>query len=608
MAIANLYPAIAPALLLDFANVKALDPRVSFSRASTARYYNGVTVAKAEENLLQYSEQFDNSYWTKVAATVTANAVTAPDGTSTADMLVETAATSGHVIQRAALATGVTYTLSCYIKAAGRAYAFLADGSSNGVSVDLTTGAVSTAVGSVSNAASVESPAGSGWWRVSFTVTAASTFFNIYASTDGVFANRSYAGDVTQGIYLWGAQLEQRSAVTAYTATTTQPITNYIPVLLTANNNVARFDHNPTTGESLGLLVEEQRTNLLTYSEEFDNAAWTPTGVVSANVAVAPDGMLTADLLSENTTTSDFRLARGFTATVGVSYALSVYAKARPGSAQRYLQLVFNAGFSGTVGANFNLVTGAVGTTSGSLSATITSVGNGWYRCAIVPTNTAASTSPTFRLRLANVDTSANITGPTSYAGDGWSGILLFGAQLEAGAFATSYIPTTSASATRSADAASISTQLGWFNTSAGTVYVDGYFVGSTLGQLFGHFTNNTNRSGFGRVSTNRTRFLIQPNNSAAQTSGELNDSISGFAFNQNNKLIGSYQNQTAVTVGANGFTNTAGDTQTGGWTLPNDVIQFAAIVSGAQANGYFKKIAYYPAKLTSAQLQALTS
>ena len=91
MSIASLYPSINPSLLLDFANSKVLDPRITFTRTTTATYYDGVTTAVAEQNLLTYSQEFDNAAWSKTSGSVTANADNAPDGTSTADLFTPSA-------------------------------------------------------------------------------------------------------------------------------------------------------------------------------------------------------------------------------------------------------------------------------------------------------------------------------------------------------------------------------------------------------------------------------------------------------------------------------------------------------------------------------------
>ena len=94
--ISTQYPTIRPSLNLDFVNNRYLDPRVSFSRSSTATYYDGKTTHKAEENLLTYSEQFDSAVWAKLNTTITANSQVGPFGQSTSDTLTETATTGQH--------------------------------------------------------------------------------------------------------------------------------------------------------------------------------------------------------------------------------------------------------------------------------------------------------------------------------------------------------------------------------------------------------------------------------------------------------------------------------------------------------------------------------
>jgi hypothetical protein len=207
--------------------------------------------------------------------------------------------------------------------------------------------------------------------------------------------------------------------VTAYTPTTTQPITNYIPVLQTAPANVARFDHNPVSGESLGLLVEELRTNLVTYSEQFDNAAWRKfRASITPNTIVAPDGTLTGGKLVEDTTASNTHLIdQNLTPAVG-TYAWSVYAKAGERS---FVRLGFTTASAN--GAYFNLANGTVGTVGAGVTASITAVGNGWYRCVAVRTTAATSEVPS--IGLASADNT------NAYTGDGYSGIYIWGAQFE---------------------------------------------------------------------------------------------------------------------------------------------------------------------------------
>ena len=204
-------------------------------------------------------------------------------------------------------------------------------------------------------------------------------------------------------------------------------------VIQTAATNVPRFDHNPTTGESLGLLVEEQRTNLLLRSEDF-STTWVRFNVnASSNAILAPDGTLTADKLTENDADNFHRIRQGITS--GVTGVFSVFLKA----AERTR---VNLGTSDiNLIAGFDLSAGSVVSGTGSIEP----FGDGWYRCSISATFTTSG--PFLLLRNSSSE---------FYTGDGTSGIYLWGAQLEVGAFPTSYIPTTTAAATRNASLADL--------------------------------------------------------------------------------------------------------------------------------------------------------
>jgi hypothetical protein len=269
--------------------------------------------------------------------------------------------------------------------------------------------------------------AGNGWYRcILIGPAGTSSYAGLYNIADAD-NSISYAGDITKGLFIWGAQFEQRSSVTAYTPTTTQPITNYIPTLLTAPSGVARFDHNPTTTESLGLLIEEQRTNLLLRSEDFGTTWINTESSEQTNVVIAPDGTLTADKLVENTGTDFHAIEQNIASVAAVVHTFSVYAK----YSGRNIQLWFGFGdVSGNPGANFDLQNGTVGTTSGTITASIQSVGNGWYRCMAAATS-AVTTN--FQCFIGLTSSTSGSARAQSYTGDGYSGIYLWGAQLEAG-------------------------------------------------------------------------------------------------------------------------------------------------------------------------------
>lgn len=460
---------VRPSLLLDFANAKQLDPRITFTRPTTATYYDAKTSVKAEENLLQRSQEFDNAIWQPTTQlTVTANTTASPDGSTTADSLFETANTSFHsIIQNYTTTLNSIYTFSAYVKPNGRNYVYLYSNAGGDCSAcfDLSTGTFTGyySAGVVAPSYSITS-VGNGWYRVTITTnaetSASSRSFNIGCrDTSGNFST-TYLGDITKGFFVWGAQLEQRSTATAYTATTTAAITNYIPQLLTQQSNEARFDHNPTTGESLGLLIEEQRTNLVTYSGAVGGTNWTLGGASNTATDIAPDGNQTAQKLTEDTSTGMHRVYQQATLAANTTATMSAYVKLASGT--RYLYVQYNNGDG--IYATYNLSTGTVvGTSStgtGSVAgSSITSVGNGWYRITLSGIASTTVANPFVQFYISNSATHPPSSAP-SYTGDGYSGIYIWGAQLEAGAFATSYIPTVASQVTRSADSASMTLSL----------------------------------------------------------------------------------------------------------------------------------------------------
>jgi len=597
MSIANNFPEIRPSLNLDFANVKALDSRVTFSRPTVGTYYDGKSVAKAEENLVLYSQEFENAAWTKQSVTVTANTVVAPDGTTTAETFTNSATTTAFWVYRSIASTPISSSLSVFAKKGTTEFLGLGSSNAGGGSAvfNLDTGVVSSTAYVTASIQSV----GNGWYRCSIrNDTFAGTYFiiSVLESDAGAGAIGSYTG-TGKDLYIWGAQLEQRDTVTAYTPTTTQPITNYIPTLLTAPANTARFDHNPTTGESLGLLVEEQRTNLLVRSEEFDNAYWIKNdSTITPNAVVAPDGSLTADKLVENTATIQHLVGQDIFVGVLSNYTVSYSVYVKPnGRNWCILQVVSGGVVYSTVW--INIQTGTIGSTLNSGVSNVThsvkNAGNGFYKVGITAT---LSSVPTGIIKaqvwLATSDSN------TTYTGDGYSGIFIWGAQLEAGAFPTSYIKTEASQVTRSADNASMTGAnfSEWYRQDEGTVYVD-YAAEQTNGSPWELTQDGANR--MVTVSGANAVFLVLIANSFVVSNlNFVNQPPAKWAsaFKSGNYGV-SYNGSTALT---NNY----------GSTLTNvSVLQIGASTGGNVAlNGTIKKIAYYPQRLTNTQLQALTS
>jgi hypothetical protein len=460
---------VFPRLSLNFTTT-VLDPRVTFTRSTTGRFYNATSTAIAEQNLLTYSQQFDQ--WTSASGPITVSSDVlsplAPDGTATADKIIPTASNFGFRIKQSnAVTTTGTSLLSVYVQAGG--YDFLVavvTGAIGRATINFATGAITNYGTNSFTLVSSVNVIGS-WYRVVLSIPVSIPGFRIWLGVTNLMQDplTAFTGNGTSGIFFWGAQLENRSTVTAYTATTTAAITNTIPVLETAAIDAPRFDHNPITRASLGLLIEEARTNLLTYSDDFANAAWTKTNAtIASNTIVAPDGTITGDKLVDDTANSTHEVSRTPTVTT-VAHTLSAYAKA---GEKTWLRLVaFQAGLNGA-SAYFNLSNGTIGTVGVGATATITSVGNGWYRCSITYTPVSAGFCTQF-IRVQNAD---NVS---SYIGNGFDGIFIWGAQLEVGAFQTSYIPTVASTVARNDDVATMTgTNFSdWYNSPKGTFRVD---------------------------------------------------------------------------------------------------------------------------------------
>lgn len=170
-------------------------------------------------NLFIYTEQFDNAYWTKSNATITADSIVSPNGVATADTFVENTATSTHQISRSiSWEAGTAYSISLYVKEQSvrniRLFFPTAQfGVASGAVFDTTTGSVLATVGSV---LTTTESVGNGWFRfsISKTATVSSAGSIGIRLTDGT--TETYLGDGVSGAYIWGAQLEVGSSPTAY--------------------------------------------------------------------------------------------------------------------------------------------------------------------------------------------------------------------------------------------------------------------------------------------------------------------------------------------------------------------------------------------------------
>ena len=381
-------------------------------------------------------------------------------------------------------------------------------------------------------------------------------------------------------------------------------------VLRTAAAGEARFTHDPMRGTSLGLMVEESRTNLVTYSEQLDNAAWIKSATtISANATTAPDGAATADKCVEAAGSAyHFINSANGTISAGATIVGSVFFKAA--GRDRLVIEVADSTATARCYVGITPETGAVwgSTTLGGatfVSSFVQRLRDGWFRVGIVATLGGAYTLA--KLQVALADSGNN----TLYVGDGTSGAFIWGAQIEAGAGPTSYIPTAGATVTRAADSATMTGAAfsNWYNATEGTLSArfrcDG--LGGSGFPCVAHI-------GFGTTGNRGAAFTIN-DGSGDSLAWNLYDNTptyqgvpGGYTATRGAEVIaaGAYKaNDSAAS-----FAGSAASTDTS-VTLATSLDKFAIgaqVTGSAHLNGTISRLTYWPRRLTNAQLQWLTA
>ena len=198
-------------------------------------------------------------------------------------------------------------------------------------------------------------------------------------------------------------------------------------------DNVPRIDY--TGGGCPHILAEPQRTNLITYSEDFTQWSSKINIDVTLNSETSPDGVVNATFINENNSNAQHFIGQSLSITNGQDISISVYAKKNQ---RDVLQISPSGNYLSTSGyANYDLNNGLVTASGGGVTAEIEGLTNGWFRCVakFTANNTASGTTAFF---LQNSTTASR---GSSYDGDGTSGLYMWGAQTEIGSYPTSYIP-----------------------------------------------------------------------------------------------------------------------------------------------------------------------
>lgn len=421
-------------------NAPRFDWASTTSSVQATSPYTATTTTTASNNLLLYSQNYTQTSWTKGNTTITSTNNAAPDGTNTATLFTQTNTNSATSVYQSYSASGYNVTVSFHVKR----------GNTDWLRLDLYTSSTvgylvwfNTATGQfgstllsggtpINTQATVVALA-NGWYRVS--LTAGLVGSGAIVGAQAVNADNS-STRVNTGTYLmWGTQVE----------------TNATNTPLVANSTCN------------GLLIEESRTNrilwcrdgtfgparnLLAYSEQFNNAVWTKgAATISADSTTDPNGGTTADTLLETTATAAHIAFQAPSLIIAGTYTFSIYIK-DAGRAFASIKLTNTGTTNQWAAADFDLtnvtsvvVNGAGGQFS-STSATITSVGSGWYRCTLTTTSSGTWTNAGVQTSNSATPTHGNF-GDVSFAGDATKGIYVWGAQLDFRSSATTYEQTT---------------------------------------------------------------------------------------------------------------------------------------------------------------------
>jgi hypothetical protein len=374
----------------------------------------------------------------------------------------------------------------------------------------------------------------------------------------------AYNGNGTSGAYIWGAQLNRGPVATPYLVTT-------------AATRVGIPQGYDVANSKFGMLIEPAATNLLQQSQTFDNITWDPEdGSVSADAAVSPDGTTTADQY----TTGAGAIHQSLSISSGSTYTYSVFIK---GGTATWVRLTFSDAGANEADAWFNVATGTAGGVSSlgtSVSvgrAILVAVGGGWYRASYACTPNITSSIPDITCVTADLGSTRD-NGKT---------ILLWGAQIELGSVATSYIPTVAATATRAQDDISTSATIPaysseltfwfWFREFVFSATNGEWVTNSISAQIYDH-TSSGNYRAFANA--------VADANIGAQT---LTQSKIAARFKTND-----YRGALNGTLGT---ADVAG-------ALPADT---GSIDIGPNANGFVYQLIYVPRGYTDTELQSKT-
>jgi hypothetical protein len=517
-----------------------------------------------------------------VAASIAANTTTAPDGTLTADTFTGNGTNASHYIQGGfnVSSSSTQHTLSIYAKKNTNDFLQLnlaggVFGSPSFANFDLNNGVVGLASGVTASIQSV----GNGWYRCSMSKLSG----NIGSAPIWIFVVNSATSPsfevntLSTSVFIWGAQAVEGTEALPYLKTETRLNRPRVDFSLPGCPN---------------LLLEPQRTNTLIYSDQFDNAAWVNiNGTITPNTIASPSGVSSADTFTDNSTNGLHAIVR-YSQWSTTQQTFTIYVK--PNTLTKF----FIANGSTGDAVFFDLTTLTVeGYTSGlgnpMVNPTITPMANGWIRLSATHTATA---SQTLSFGFYKVFNATSLAATATYIGTGETAYI-WGAQLEVGSYATSYIPTTTASVTRNFETVVKTGISSLINGSEGVVFIEmaAFQDTATLREIIiGSFPNDYIRFGYTNYgATIQFRYYSAGalifNQFYPTTITNFNKIA--FGWQENNFVV--YQNGVKKLEQLSGATSVAAFN-----SIDTSILTF---------NGKIKSFMIFKTRLTDDELEALT-
>lgn len=368
-------------------------------------------------NKLLYTEEFNNAYWTTEQASIGVNQTLAPNDTLTADSLQESVTNSRHIVYRNTSVSSGNNTFSVAAKANTRSFLALSlntGGPAFTAIFDLTNGTVTTTRNnSATGTGASITDLGNGWYRCAIrrdfasgvTTDCVICLSNTGTPTSWIYDTPTYQGDGSSNLFIWGAQIALTSAPSTYQKITSNWVATIAGNHATQSTSTAR----PSLSARYNLLIATE--NLSSWQKY--------TATVTGNTTTDPNGLLTADTLTASAGSGAHNVQQQVTSPSNTQLTISIACKYNNNQ-----WIAVSTYDSSWKSALFDVQNGVLGTAvSAGVSRSITSLGNGWYRCSITYTSVAANAYLSVHLRQSD-------TLSDTFTATGTEAVYLWGADL----------------------------------------------------------------------------------------------------------------------------------------------------------------------------------